>query len=163
MLRHHDVGGWNEYSRGGIGLWSVTTGSKVNRKLFASNLLFSTTVTSIDFFFPFGSHCFWDEQSPESPVDDVVSFHVRSEEPPWWVMIDEVGFAFGVCRISVTLPTHCQYQYKIESFRLISPFAIYGVLRNKPDGSELMMLVARHMILAGATALNPGMANLTWM
>ena len=52
-------------------------------------------------------------------------------------MIDEVGFAFGVRRISVTLPTHCQYQYKIESFRLISPFANYGVLRNKPDGSEL--------------------------
>ena len=35
------------------------------------------------------------------------------------------------------LPTHCQYQYKIESVRLISPFATYSVLRNKPDGSEL--------------------------
>ena len=81
-------------------------------------------------------------------------------------MVDEVGFAFGVRRISVTLPTHCQYQYKIESFRLISPFAIYGVLRNKPDGSELFpltMLVARYMMQAGATALNPKMANLTWM
>ena len=55
-------------------------------------------------------------------------------------MFDEVGFAFGVCRIrrvGVTLPTHCQYQYKIESVRLISPFAVYGVLRNKPDGSKL--------------------------
>ena len=53
-------------------------------------------------------------------------------------MFDEVGFAFGVRRIrwvGVTPPTHCQY--KIESFQLISPFPIYGVLRNKPDGSEL--------------------------
>ena len=49
----------------------------------------------IDFFFPFGSHRFWGEQSAESPVDDVVPFHVGSEEPSWWVMFDEVGFAFG--------------------------------------------------------------------
>ena len=55
-------------------------------------------------------------------------------------MFDEVGFAFGIRRIrraGVPLPTQSQYQYKIESIRLISPFAIYGVLRNKPDGSEL--------------------------
>ena len=55
-------------------------------------------------------------------------------------MFDEVGFAFGdrrIRRVGVTPPTQSQYQYKIESIRLISPFAIYGVLRNKPDGSEL--------------------------
>ena len=55
-------------------------------------------------------------------------------------MFDEVGFTFGVRRIrrvDVTLPTHYQYQYKIESIQLISSFAIYSVLRNKPDGSEL--------------------------
>ena len=129
-----------------IGLWSVMTGSKVNCKLFASSLypassllhrIFYLSNIPIDFF-PFRSHRIQGEQSPESPVDDVVPFHVGSEEPSWRVMFDEVGFAFGVRRIrwvGVTPPTHCQY--KIESFQLISPFPIYGVLRNKPDGSEL--------------------------
>ena len=84
-------------------------------------------------------------------------------------MFDEVGFTFGVRRIrrvGVILPTHCQYQYKIESIQLISPFAIHGVLRNKPDGSELFPFDdARSEVYdtGGCDSLNPGMANLTWM
>ena len=81
-----------------IGLWSVMTGSKVNRKLFASSLypassllhrIFYLSNIPTDFFFPFGSHRFWGEQSPD---------HVGSEEPSWRVMFDEVDFAFGVRR-----------------------------------------------------------------
>ena len=75
--------------------------------------------------------------------------------------------------MGVPLSTRCQYQYKVESVQLFSPFAIHGVLVCTPKDKKrllpkhtncfpLTVLVARYMILAGATALNPRMADLIY-